>query len=212
MNDKKYLGTFYSESQLFDEINRQKRKGYQESDLYIVANNKDDIRMIRGRTDAEVKMANDENWLEKVKHFVMGEEPVLGTFEKMGYSKEQAHRFYTDAKKGGLLLFVDRDLGKTHDKELNVSPYSKDVDYFKTSVGAEPATALKGDEKIMNHQEPEKKSTYDPNDPLQKAAAGEYVDQEDVQIGDRITNEKIKERVGESEELDHRVDDEKPHH
>jgi|GEM_PF-5680136 len=212
--DKKYVGTYYSEQQLLDEIHRQKINGHQESDMYIVTERTDDINMIRGRTDAEVETAGDENWLQKVKHFIKGEEPIHGAFEKMGFSKEQANGYYREAKKGGMLLFVDKEFSRTRDDELNGFPNSKEADDFKTRVGGEPAVALKGETDNMDRQ-PENKSTYDPKDPLQRAAAGEYVEEaDDVTVGDRITKEKIKDQIndaGESAHLDHRVDDDKSH-
>jgi len=153
MSEKKYIGTFYSERKLLDEIDVLKKQGNIESDMFIVSNSENDIGMIRGRTEAEVTTSGDENWLKKMKHFIMGEEPIRGAFERMGFSKEKANAYYAEAKKGGMLLFVDKEYGATA-QQAGFSPYVKELDYVETSVGAEPATAHAYEEPgHLNHVE-----------------------------------------------------------
>lgn len=212
--DKKYMGTFYSQRELLEAIDALKKQGHTEKDMYVVTNDEQDIRMVRGRTDAEVESAGDENWLEKVKHFIMGEDPVTGAFEKMGYSQEQSNRYYAEAKKGGMLLFIDRELdmqdqtGKTNisrDDELEVSPYSPDVDYFKASVGGEPATALGHEEHGLNDSTYHPPLVRDNKDTLKKAASGERVPVDKVNTGDSIAKEMIQKDNNQHAELDHRL-------
>ncbi|WLV24976.1 general stress protein [Aciduricibacillus chroicocephali] len=212
--DKKYMGTFYSQRELLEAMDALKKQGHTEKDMYVVTNDEQDIRMIRGRTDAEVESAGDENWLEKVKHFIMGEEPVTGAFEKMGYSQEQANRYYAEAKKGGMLLFIDRELdmrnhaGKNNkhlNKELGVSPYRSDEDYFKTNVGAEPATALNHENLDLNNGTTRPHLVKSNKDTLERAASGERVPVNKVNTGDDISRKVIESDRNHHADLDHRL-------
>jgi len=216
--EKKYIGTYYSQRELFEKIDALKLTGNLEEDMYIVTNDKSDIRMIRGRTDAEVKESGDENWIEKVKHFIMGEEPVTGAFEQMGYSKEEAGQYYAEAKKGGMLLFIDRELGHqtansnpviAEESELQVSPSSKDVGNYEASIGATPPSAHQEEPKHLNSVESKTSKSTREKSPLERAASGERVENDrQVTAGTRISEKKVKEaqQAGESIKLDHRLE------
>lgn len=111
--NKKYVGTFYNENAVFNEIEKLKAQGYTESDIYVVGNNEDDISMLRGTVSAETLDANGENrgWMDKFMDFLSGDEPVRGAFTDMGFSDEESTRYYNEARSGGILVFVDRDYG-----------------------------------------------------------------------------------------------------
>jgi len=108
-NDKKYIGTYYSEQELLGKIDNLKAEGYGEHDLYVVANDEDKVSMVRGRTDVELTSPEHTSWIDKFKSFLMGEEPVRGALSGMGFSDEDTSRYYAEAQKGGILLFADRD-------------------------------------------------------------------------------------------------------
>jgi len=113
--DKKYVGTFYNEHDVFDEIEKLKAQGYGESDIYVVSNHEDDISMLKGKVTTDTLKANDENrnWMDKFMDFLSGDEPVRGAFSNMGFSDEESIRYYNEARDGGILVFVDRDYGDT---------------------------------------------------------------------------------------------------
>lgn len=120
--DKKFVGTFYNEHDVFNEIDKLKAQGYTESDIYVVANREDDISMVRGRVTTETLDANGENqgWWDKFKNFLNGDEPVRGAFKNMGFSDNETTRYYNEARNGGILVFVDRDYGDTFGREVIV--------------------------------------------------------------------------------------------
>lgn len=114
--DKKYVGTFYNEQGVLNEIEKLKLQGYAESDIYVVANNQDDISMLRGRVSADTldtKTTENKGWMDKFMDFLNGDEPVRGAFTDMGFSDEESTRYYNEARDGGILVFVDRDYGDT---------------------------------------------------------------------------------------------------
>ena len=83
-----------------------KAQGYDESDMYAVTNEEDNISMLRGQTDAELLGTADENWLDRFKLFLGGEEPILNAFSRMGFSEQQSRDYYNEVKNGGVALFV----------------------------------------------------------------------------------------------------------
>jgi len=210
--EKKYIGTYYSQMELFEKIDALKLTGNLEEDMYIVTNDERDIRMIRGRTEADVKDSGDENWIEKVKHFIMGEEPVTGAFERMGFSKEVATQYYAEAKKGGMLLFVDRELGHKEAPNLN-DVTVEEGNYYKANMGVTPSSALheetKEERRHLNSVESRTQKATNDKTPLERAAAGERVDKgQQVTAGTRISEKKVKESqfADESTDLDHRLE------
>ncbi|MET3576843.1 DUF2382 domain-containing protein [Bhargavaea ullalensis] len=114
MDNKKYIGTFNSETEVLNRIEELKAQGYNENDLYVVTNNADKVSMLRGRTDVELQGVNEHHsWLDKFMDFLGGEEPVNKAFTDMGFTDAEAARYYNDAKNGGILLFADRDYGQS---------------------------------------------------------------------------------------------------
>ncbi|HJF33991.1 MAG TPA: general stress protein [Sporosarcina psychrophila] len=106
MENKEYIGTFHSIDTILYKITELKAQGYEESDMYAVTKAEDNISMLRGQTDAELLGASDENWLDRFKLFLSGEEPILNAFSRMGFSEQQSRGYYEDVKSGGIALFV----------------------------------------------------------------------------------------------------------
>lgn len=209
--DKKFIGTFYSQRELLEKMDSLKTQGHSESDMYIVTNDTEDVRLIRGRTDADVETSKDENWIEKVKNFIMGEDPITGVFEQFGYSKEQAGRYYAEARNGGMLLFIDKDYAQkvqtdqppaVPDRDFALAPKQPETEDFKTKVGAESATAIKPEYEDFDTVG---EQTNPMNQDLKKAASGEWVDKRNVRAGDRASADIIHKNGLESDKLDHRL-------
>lgn len=106
MENKKYIGTFHSIDTVLYKITELKVQGYDESDMYVVTNEEDNISMLRGQTDAELLGTADDNWLDRFKLFLGGEEPILNAFSRMGFSEQQSRDYYNEVKNGGVALFV----------------------------------------------------------------------------------------------------------
>lgn len=113
MTDKKFVGTFQSESQVLNKIDELKAQGYEDNDIYVVSNNADTLSIVRGQTDVDLQ-SPDGNWLDKFIAFLSGEEPVRGAFTNMGFTEDESDHYYTAVKNGEILLYVDREYGNMY--------------------------------------------------------------------------------------------------
>ncbi|OAH54409.1 MULTISPECIES: general stress protein [Bacillaceae] len=115
MENKTFIGVYHSETEVIAEIDNLKTHGYTEDDIYVIAKDKDDISMVRGRTGADVQTAGS-SWMDHFMAFMSGEEPVRGAFRNIGISDAEADRYYTEVKNGGILLYVDREYGGLYEE------------------------------------------------------------------------------------------------
>ncbi|SIT76137.1 YsnF/AvaK domain-containing protein [Edaphobacillus lindanitolerans] len=137
MDNKKYIGTFSTEAEVLSRIDELKAQGYKEDDLYVVTNNADKVSMLRGRTDVELQGVHEnQGWLDKFMNFLGGEEPVNKAFTDMGFTDEEAARYYDDARNGGILLFADRDYGKSFmdNTAVGTDRVAGDVDHYDSAA------------------------------------------------------------------------------
>jgi hypothetical protein len=110
MANKKFVGTFQSETQVLNKIDDLKEQGYKENDIYIVTNDTDTLSIVRGETDVDLRPP-EGNWMDKFIAFLSGDEPVKGAFTSMGFTEEESTRYFNEVKAGGILLYVDREYG-----------------------------------------------------------------------------------------------------
>lgn len=108
MSNKKYIGNFKSEHEVLDKIDEMRVQGFSEDDMYIVTNDADSLSMVQGRTDVDLQ-SSEGNWMDRFKAFMSGDEPVKAAFTNMGFSSEETERYYNEVKRGGILLYVDRE-------------------------------------------------------------------------------------------------------
>ena len=146
MNDNRFIGIYLSEDEVVQQIQLLLLEGYDESDIYVVGKNEEDISMVRGRTDVDTETTDDENWFDRFITFISGEEPVKDALEKSGIPEADRNQFYRDIENGGILLYVDKEYGtllasgstviRESDPNLGPDPldhsstYESDADYF----------------------------------------------------------------------------------
>ncbi|MDG5472733.1 general stress protein [Jeotgalibacillus sp. ET6] len=102
-----YVETFRSEQEVLDKIDELKVQGYSEEDMYVMARHKDELSLVRGRTDVDLE-SSEGNWMDKFKAFVTGDSPVREAFNRMGMEREDAERYYDDVNNGSILLYADK--------------------------------------------------------------------------------------------------------
>lgn len=107
MDNKKYVGTFYTIDTVLYKIIEMKASGIEESNMYAVTIEEDNISMLRGRSDIELLGIADENWLNRFTLFMKGEEPILDAFSRMGFSEQLSSHYYDEVKNGGIALFIE---------------------------------------------------------------------------------------------------------
>jgi len=110
MDNKRYVGTYYQESELVSKIDELRAQGHREDDLYVVVKDKSNLSMVRGSTDAEVKETK-ASWLDRFFGVADGGDEVRHTFDKLGFSEEETARYHQDIENGGMVLLLDTNDG-----------------------------------------------------------------------------------------------------
>lgn len=113
MANNKFMGTFDSETEVLRKIEELKGQGISEDHMYVMAHDKEQLSMVRGRTDVDYK-SSEGGWMDKFMGFLSGNEPVREAFSGMGVDEQEADRYYRDVQNGKILLFVDQEIGNTH--------------------------------------------------------------------------------------------------
>lgn len=114
MANNKFMGTFDTESEVLQKIEELKATGSKEDEMYVMARDKEQISMVRGRTDVDYK-SSEGNWMDKFMGFLSGDDSTREAFTGMGIDKDEADRYYNEVQDGKILLFVDQELGASYD-------------------------------------------------------------------------------------------------
>src|SRR5690606_5860982 len=130
MANNKFMGTFDSESEVLAKIEELKSSGSREEDMYVMARDKDQISMVRGRTDVDYK-SSEGNWMDKFMGFLSGDDSTREAFSGLGLDKDEADRYYNEVQNGKILLFVDREFGANYEGK---APYDNQA-YGRTGSG-----------------------------------------------------------------------------
>ncbi len=128
MTNNKFMGTFETETEVLKKIEELKAQGSSEDDMYVMARDKDQISMLRGRTDVDYK-SSEGNWMDKFMGFLSGDDSTREAFSGMGVDSDEADRYYNEVQNGKILLFVDREYGANYEGK---APY----DNTSTSAAA----------------------------------------------------------------------------
>lgn len=114
MANNKFMGTFDTETEVLRKIEELKATGSREEDMYVMARDKDQISMVRGRTDVDYK-SSEGNWMDKFMGFLSGDDSTREAFSGMGLDKDESDRYYNEVQNGKILLFVDREFGASYE-------------------------------------------------------------------------------------------------
>ena len=137
MANNKFMGTFDSESDVLAKIEELKSTGSREEDMYVMARDKDQISMVRGRTDVDYK-SSEGNWMDKFMGFLSGDDSTREAFSGMGLDKEETDRYYNEVQNGKILLFVDREFGASYEGKApyDNNAYGEPTDTTPGTTGA----------------------------------------------------------------------------
>ena len=97
---------YQNEAALVAKINQLTERGYEERDLYVVARDKDDISLVKRKTDAKVEEAS-ANWMQKFAGVTEGEQEVKRALLDLGFVDDDVNRDYGDILNGGYALILD---------------------------------------------------------------------------------------------------------
>lgn len=152
MANNKFMGTFDSETEVLRKIEELKAQGSREEDMYVMARDKDQISMVRGRTDVDYK-SSEGNWMDKFMGFLSGDEPTRQAFSGMGVDEAEADRYYKEVQNGKILLFVDREYGANYEGK---APYdNSSTSGAAGTMGATGAAGAAGLGSARTHKDDE---------------------------------------------------------
>ncbi|VEF46895.1 stress response protein [Bacillus freudenreichii] len=106
--NKKVIGVFHSEEDAIRKVEELEAQGCDVSDIYAVAKDEDDISMVRGRTNIDVRSTGG-NWFDRFVGFLTGEEPVREALHNVGLTGPEMDEYYHEIDDGGILLYVDKE-------------------------------------------------------------------------------------------------------
>jgi len=107
MLDRK-IEIFDNQVDLFIRIEELKGLGYEEKDMYIIANEDENVAILRGLTDIMIKEDSD-SIIDRFKSFLKGEDSVIDAFKRIGLEDEERDNYYDEVKNGKIVILVDKD-------------------------------------------------------------------------------------------------------
>lgn len=134
MGKNRYIGMYFNETELMTRVDELKTEGWKEDDIYVVVKNDDQLTMVRSRTDAEIKSA-DDSWWDRFMGFVSGEDHVRRMVESLEFGTEDTLKYYQEIEQGGMLLYVDSGEANRHYMD-NTDFYGRGGNSTDTNLGA----------------------------------------------------------------------------
>lgn len=134
MGNNRYIGMYYNETELVNRLDELKKEGWPEDDIYVVVKNEDQLTMLRSRTDAEIKSA-DDSWWDRFMGFVSGEDHVRRMVDSLEFGTEDTVKYYQEIEQGGMLLYVDSGEANRHYMN-NTEFYGRDGKSTDVNLGA----------------------------------------------------------------------------
>lgn len=128
--NREFAGVFHSENELLDKIHELHENGIAEENMYVVTKDKEDVSIVRGRTDAEIQKA-DASWWDRFTAFLSDEQPARKALTQMDLTQDEADRYLAAVENGAFLLYVDKgDFwdASGHDKGDLTSPVTEKMD------------------------------------------------------------------------------------
>ncbi|MGN7407952.1 general stress protein [Sporosarcina sp. SAFN-010] len=116
--NREFAGVFHSENELLDKIHELHKNGIAEENMYVVTKDKEDVSIVRGRTEAEIQKA-DASWWDRFTAFLTDEQPARKALTQMDLTEDETDRYLAAVENGAFLLYVDKgDFWDTssHDK------------------------------------------------------------------------------------------------
>ncbi|WJY26203.1 general stress protein [Sporosarcina trichiuri] len=105
--NREFAGIFESETELLEKINELHRMGIAEENMYVVTKDKEDVSIVRGRTDAEIQ-ETEASWWDRFTSFLSDEQPARKALHRMDLTEDEADRYIAAVENGSFLLYVDK--------------------------------------------------------------------------------------------------------
>lgn len=105
--NREFAGVFHSENELLDKIHELHKNGIAEENMYVVTKDKEDVSIVRGRTEAEIQKA-DASWWDRFTAFLTDEQPARKALTQMDLTEDETDCYLDAVENGAFLLYVDK--------------------------------------------------------------------------------------------------------
>lgn len=106
--EEKNIEIYDKEIQVLDRIKTLKELGYEDTDMYIITSEENDLSMLRGMTGVIIKEDDDSLW-DRFKSFLSGEDSVIDAFNRMAVDEDKREFYYNKVKEGKILIYADKE-------------------------------------------------------------------------------------------------------
>lgn len=160
-HENKLIGAFDVQAEVLNKITELKAQGYSEDDIYVVAQNHDQVAMVERQThvhvDADSTEANgtpqqEEGFMGKFINLLAGEEASGDAFNSMNLNEKDAEQSRRQLEEGKLLVYVDSDFNDSYNSFQEKRGTSTSREGF--AAGSTNTTASSTEEeKLRLHEE-----------------------------------------------------------
>ncbi|TAA73218.1 general stress protein [Planococcus salinarum] len=117
----------YSQEEMEQRIEQLKMHGYSESDIHVLARDKDVFNSYESRSNVDKQEA--ESFSTKFKSFFSGEDAVDSRLRDLDLDEPAVQRYSEDIKKGAILLYTDgQSFGRERDNAASFGDDTRTVD------------------------------------------------------------------------------------
>lgn len=111
-----FIGTFDVQAEVLSKITELKAQGYREEDMYVIAQDEDQLTMIKGQTDVKLDTQEDQGFMGRFISTLAGEASSFEAFNSMGLDSDESDVYKREVENGKILLYVDSDYGPSYDR------------------------------------------------------------------------------------------------
>ena len=132
MNKKTFVGLYDTDADLLAAIEDLDEKGIAPENMYVIAQNEEDVELLRRRTSEEIQSA-PSNWLDRFIGYISGENHVRSMLVEVGFDEADIRRYEAEIQQGKSLLYVDGEPQKSA-YEINADRHKAETNPFNTPV------------------------------------------------------------------------------
>ncbi|MET4655548.1 uncharacterized protein (TIGR02271 family) [Exiguobacterium sp. PvP048] len=113
-----FIDVFNTQAEVLSKVNELKAQGYNESDMYVVAQDKDSFSMLKDQTEVHVDTTGEEQHQGFMGKFMaaFSEDSSAGAFSGMGLDRTESEEYRRQVQNGKLVLYVDSEYGDSYEK------------------------------------------------------------------------------------------------
>lgn len=160
--ENKLIGAFDVQAEVLNKITELKAQGYSEDDIYVVAQNHDQVSMVERQThvhvDADATEANgtpqkEEGFMGKFINLLAGEEASGDVFNSMNLDDKDADQYRRHLEEGKLLVYVDSDYNESYNTFHEKRGTTSSREGFAAGGSTNGVSSANEEEKLRLHEE-----------------------------------------------------------